>query len=224
MRRIFRISAALLAASLVLTACGYEEERRPRVTAEEQCDGTVSAAAAPALRRALATERFSDVPAGWLAGAAAQLKADYPYRRSSVGVPTYCAASAEKGRNTLKVDFDLYDEQALGGGHLSDPFMYPYDLGVEAYAGYRRVYLYVKCVSPQLKGSQQDPARIRGTLQVVRSTTPDTTGTREDNLVVLHSVMLATVRELGCVRDAGLPSKPVFKAKKPSRVWPQGPI
>ncbi|QGZ49173.1 MULTISPECIES: hypothetical protein [Streptomyces] len=86
-------------------------------------------------------------------------------------------------------------------------------MGIEAHAGFMKAYIFAECVSPQLKGSQERPARIRGTLNVGTPVPSDTVATREANLTVLHSVALAVVKKLGCENNAGLPDKPVLKAK-----------
>ncbi|MFI8963720.1 hypothetical protein ACIGO8_16585 [Streptomyces sp. NPDC053493] len=198
------------------------------MTAEDQCDGAVSGAAAPALERALVTEVFHSAvfghtpTEGWLDRAKTQLESDYRGDEDRAGESADCYVFANPGPHRLRVSFDLYGPKAPGQ-HVVDPFMYPYEMAVDASAGYRKAYLYTRCVSPLLKGSDKEPARIRGTLDVLKSTTPDTVATREDNLVVLHSVMLAMVRKLGCADDAGLPATPVIKAKKPRKVWPPGP-
>ncbi|MFB7867596.1 MULTISPECIES: hypothetical protein [unclassified Streptomyces] len=86
-------------------------------------------------------------------------------------------------------------------------------MGREAWSGPETAYLFVTCVSPRFKASQERPARIRGALWFRRSPLPDTPATREANLTVLHSVTLAVVKKLGCVDNAGLSDEPVFKPK-----------
>ncbi|MET8505661.1 hypothetical protein ABZV60_13540 [Streptomyces sp. NPDC004787] len=191
---------------------------------EEQCGG-VFAAAAPVLKRAMGTEEFADLPTErWLDSDIKRMVSEYER-----GVPSDiryidCGlATADEPRKHLTVLFGMYGEDSLGS-HAADPYTYPYDMGVEAEAGYRRAYLYVECTSPQLKGSDKRPGRFMGVLGAKGSTTPDTAATREDNLVILHSAMLAFVRKLGCVNDAGLPATPVIKARKPAKVWPPGPV
>ncbi|MFI9003571.1 hypothetical protein [Streptomyces sp. NPDC053541] len=227
--RTLKAAGFLLAGALVVTACGQgngqgqEQEHKPRVTAREQCDGAISAAAAPALERALGTETFRDTPTGWLDQAAAKLSEDYDKGVTvSLGAER-CAVAANGPRHELGVGFDVYQERSLGT-YAGDPFMYPYDMGAEAEVGYRRAYLYVTCTSARLKGSDKRPARFMGILRVRWASTPDTAATREDNLIILHSVTLAVVRKLGCVNDAGLPATPVIKPKKPTKVWPPGPV
>ncbi|MFF8601691.1 hypothetical protein ACF065_19015 [Streptomyces sp. NPDC015232] len=222
--RTRRFASVLLAGSFALVACGQGEERKAGVAVEEQCGG-IFAAAAPALKRALGTEEFADLPTeGWLDSDIERMVSEYERGVSSAARYIDCGlATADEPRRHLGVVFGMYGEQSLGS-HAADPYMYPYDMGVEAEAGYRRAYLYVECTSPQLKGSDKRPARFVGSLGAEESTTPDTAATREDNLVILHSAMLAFVRKLGCVNDAGLPATPVIKPKEPSRVWPQGPV
>ncbi|MFJ3904089.1 hypothetical protein [Streptomyces sp. NPDC090025] len=193
------------------------------MAAREQCDGAISEAAVPALKRALDSETFMGSRAGWLDRVAAERKSDYDKNLLYSPENSRCAIAARDTENSLDIVFEPFSEKGLRT-HAEDPFVYPYEMGVEAEIGYRWSYLYVDCVSPQLKGSETRPARIMGSLKVWRSTTSDTAATREDNLVVLHSVTLALVRKLGCVDDAGLPATPVIKPLKPTKTWPPGPI
>ncbi|MFD7326763.1 hypothetical protein ACFV9D_37720 [Streptomyces sp. NPDC059875] len=222
MKRTVKPASTVLAACLLLAACGGEK-RNPRVTAEQQCDGTVSSAAAPELRKVLDTEKFSDAPDGWLSRATRQVKDDYNAGEKWSRKSVRCKVASDPLSKSLTIELDLYTEGRLLGS-ASTSFMYPYEMGVEAHGGYRRAYVFTECVSPQLKGSSKsDPARIQGILDVRRSTTPDTAAMREANLIVLHSVLLAAVKELECENNAGLPERPMIKAKKPLVVWPTAP-
>lgn len=203
-----------LAACVLLAACGGSEEAEapPRVTAAQQCDGALSSRAAAALSKVLETQRFDAAPAGGLARSVEELSEDYAQGlRRSMHTPM-CRASPAGASRLLDVDFGLYGADDLfGNGHSVG--LHPYDMGREAQSGPDTAYLFVECVSPRLKGSQERPARIRGTLRFPKSELPDTVATREANLTVLHSVTLALVKRLGCVGNAGLAEAPVFRAR-----------
>ncbi|MFJ9809777.1 hypothetical protein ACIRTB_16270 [Streptomyces sp. NPDC101158] len=116
--------------------------------------------------------------------------------------------------NTDRIDitFGLYGDGELFGDVHPDG-LHAYDLGREAQSGRQKAYLFVRCVSPQLDGTHERAARIRGVLESSGSPLPDTPATREANLTVLHSVTLAVVKKLGCADNAGLSGEPVFKSK-----------
>ncbi|MFE5796669.1 hypothetical protein ACFQ8C_29400 [Streptomyces sp. NPDC056503] len=211
-RRALKGAVFGLAVCLLATACGGDEEPEPeRVTAAEQCDDTLSPEAARALEVVLGTEKFSHDPRGGLERSVDGLAEDYAKAERRPPSHSLCRAS-RPGVHEVAIGFRLYrDDDLLGDGRYAG--IHPYDMGVEAHAGPERAYLFVRCVSPRLKGSDSRNARIKGTLTYNWSKLPDTVPVREATLTVLHSVTLAVVRKLGCENDAGLTEKPVFKPK-----------
>ncbi|MEU2656178.1 hypothetical protein ABZ615_12730 [Streptomyces sp. NPDC007325] len=126
--------------------------------------------------------------------------------------PPMCRVNPPAGKERVDIRFGLYaDDDLFEDVHPRG--LHPYDMGVEAQSGPKKAYLFVRCVSPRLEGSEKRPARIRGTLVFNESELPDTVPVREANLTVLHSVTLAVVRKLGCEDDAGLAEEPVFRAE-----------
>ncbi len=123
-----------------------------------------------------------------------------------------CRAGAAGAPGRIDISFSRYDDSDLFGEIRPDG-LHPYLLGREAMTGPEAAYLFVQCVSPQLKGSQERPAQIDGRLLVEEVKLPDTPPIREANLTVLHSVTLAVVKKLGCENNAGLPDKPVFRPR-----------
>ncbi|MFE5796670.1 hypothetical protein ACFQ8C_29405 [Streptomyces sp. NPDC056503] len=202
-----------LGVCLLATACGGEEEPEPeRVTAEQQCDDTLSPAAARALETVLSTRRFDDAPTGGLKRSTDELAADYPKSGGWTQRRSLCRASPSESSDEVTIDFRYYRDIHLPGGqHAAN--LHPYGMGVEALSGPDKAYLFVRCASLQLQGSDKRPARIKGTLTYNKSKLPDTVPVREATLTVLHSVTLAVVRKLGCENDAGLTEKPVFKPR-----------
>ncbi|WP_170313824.1 hypothetical protein [Streptomyces filamentosus] len=202
-----------LAVCLLATACGREEQpEQERVTAEEQCDDTLTPEAARALETVLETEKFSHDPRGGLERVTNALVQDSGKPLSQTPYRLLCRATPPVGSSTdtVSIRFGFYGhEDLLGDVHPRG--LHPYDMGVEAHSGPKKAYLFLTCVTPRLEGSDKSPARIRGTLTFNRSKLPDTLPVREAHLTILHSATLAVVRKLGCENDAGLTEKPVFK-------------
>ncbi|MCX5390981.1 hypothetical protein [Streptomyces sp. NBC_00094] len=213
MARTLTSVTAGLALCVLLTACTGGEEEPPRVTAAQQCDGTLSQGAAEGLETVLGTKTFNPAGSGGLRRAVEQLEEDQAKGERRTSHPSMCEVQDADGRRGLDVQFGLYDESDLFGKTRSAG-LYAYDMGREARAGSKRAYLFLECVSPRLKGSQERPARIRGTVEVGPPFPQDTAAVREANLTVLHSVGLAVARELGCEGDAGLTGEPVLKPVK----------
>ncbi|MEU4270467.1 hypothetical protein [Streptomyces sp. NPDC026092] len=212
MRSSWRAASAVLIGCVLLSACGGEEEP-PRVTAQQQCDGAIAPGApAEALEKVLNTKRFSEAGRGWLTRTTEQITADYEARARWAKKSHRCKVGADPGPEDLAINFGLYHPSDLLG-EVRPRGMHPYEMGIEAHAGFVRSMIFVECVSPRLKGSGERPARIRGSLDVGRPEPADTVAIREANLTVLHSAALAVVRKLGCENDAGLPEKPVLKPK-----------
>ncbi|MEU8519625.1 hypothetical protein [Streptomyces sp. NPDC048577] len=212
-RTIGPITFGLVACTL-LSACGRGEEksRELRVTAAQQCEGTLSPVAAKALTTALRAERFKNREAGGLERTVRQLASDYEKGERWSFHPDMCEVKAQTGTTGLDVHFGLYDPSDLiGDGRVIN--MHPYQMGREAHTGFKRAYLFLECTSPRLEGSAKAPARIQGTLDLDKPYPPDTVPIREANLTILHSVALAVVKELGCKNDAGLTEKPILEAK-----------
>ncbi len=200
---------------LLVAACGGSgQAERERVTAEEQCDDTLSRDAARALETVLRTTKFSHDPRGGLERVTNELVQDYTKPLSRTPYRFLCRATPPVGSSTdtVGVRFGFYGHDDLFGD-VHPRGLHPYDMGVEAQSGPKKAYLFVRCVSPRLEGSDKRPARVMGNLTYDRSKLPDTVPIREANLTILHSVTLAMVRELGCEDDAGLDAKPVFKPR-----------
>ncbi|MEU2505549.1 hypothetical protein ABZ621_12625 [Streptomyces sp. NPDC007863] len=212
-RRVLKGVGSGVAVCLLATACGAAEEPEPeRVTAGQQCDDTLSPDAARALETVLRTKRFDHDPRGGLERGAKELVRDYETSWGLTLNPPMCRVNPPTGIERVDLRFGLYvDDDLFEDVHPRG--LHPYDMGVEAQSGPRKAYLFVRCVSPRLKGSDKRPARIRGTLVFNESELPDTVPIREANLTILHSVTLAMVRKLGCENDAGLDAKPVFKPR-----------
>lgn len=218
MRRV-SLSAAAVALGLLLTACGSDEKEQPRVTAAQQCDGTLSPAAAKALESVLRAEKFLEADSGGLKRTVDQLIEDQAREGRPPGHPAMCEVTTDQGLE-MRVEFRLYERDDLydDGRDWTTSGRHLYALGREASSDNETARLFVGCTSPRLKGSSERPAPIQGLLRFdkpLKGALPDNTpATREAYLTVLHSVTLAVVKELGCENDAGLPERPVLTEKK----------
>ncbi|MFD7979967.1 hypothetical protein [Streptomyces sp. NPDC059071] len=213
MRKTIKSMAVGLAASLLLAACGgVEAPEERRVTAAQQCDDTLSPTAAHALEVVLRTATFDHGAKGGLDRVVAQLTDDHTEGGLRSRSRSMCRPGTPDGADRIDIAFGRYDDSDLFG-NVRPNGLHPYVMGREAMAGPKAAYLFVECTSPRLKGSQQRPARIDGTLRFDGSKLPDTVAVREANLTVLHSVTLAVVKKLGCENNAGLTEKPVFRPR-----------
>ncbi|MFF0560269.1 hypothetical protein [Streptomyces sp. NPDC004266] len=210
--------STVLAFGLLLTACGGGGEAEPQVA--EKCDGTLSPAAVGSLESVLRTKAYHSEGIG-LERTAKALVEDQAKGGRPPGHPAMCEVITDAdSRLGARIDVRLSEKDSLyddgtkwtaGGRHL-------YGVGLEANTDNKSAYLFVGCTSPQLKGSDKQPAIIGAKFafeKPVKTAYPaNTPATREAYLTVLHSVTLAVVRKLGCEGDAGLPEKPVFAEKK----------
>ncbi|MCX4981173.1 hypothetical protein [Streptomyces sp. NBC_00572] len=212
----------MLALGLLLTACGRDEEEPPRVTAAQQCDGTLSPAAAGALESVLGAKKFSEAGSGGLDRSVNEVIEDQAREGRPPGHRPMCRVSADAGPSRgVEIDFRLYEKADLydDGTKWTAYGRYLYGWGREASSDNKTARLFVGCTSPRLKGSDEQPTPIESVLSFEKSITKgtfpaNTPATREAYLTVLHSVTLAVVKELGCENNAGLPEKPVFEVKQ----------
>ncbi|MBD0708136.1 MULTISPECIES: hypothetical protein [unclassified Streptomyces] len=216
MRRTFTSVTVGLALCLLLTACGGGEGDEPRVTAEGQCDDTLSPQAAKALASVLGTERFQSLKASGVEQTAKGLIGDQEKSDKWASHPPLCEIAPADAKTELSINFWLYHDEGDFYGDVKLPERHFYPMGREASSDNKAAYLFLECSSPRMKDSDTVPARIQGTLTAgTRGTLPpNTPATREAYLTVLHSVSLALVRNLGCENDAGLPAKPVLTERK----------
>ncbi|MFH8841013.1 hypothetical protein [Streptomyces sp. NPDC017868] len=218
MRRASASVSTVLAFGLLLTACGGGGEGERPVA--QKCDGSLSPTAVGALETVLGTKEFQWGGTG-LERTAKSLIDDQATPGRAPGVPSMCeAGTAADDRLGISVDFRLHDGDDLfdDGTKWTAQGRHLYGMGREASTDNESAYLFVGCVSPQLKGSDKQPAPIEGVLKFKKPAQgaypPNTPATREAYLTVLHSVTLAVVKKLGCEDDAGLPGKPVLTEKK----------
>ncbi|MFJ2675275.1 hypothetical protein [Streptomyces sp. NPDC087525] len=214
-----RAAGAVLALSLGVSACGdgSEDERPAFAGAEKVCDGILSDNTARAVEAMVGDKTFHGTGDDALENTASAIKEFYaedPGGRKYVGSKEFCAFSGRmREAGSLEITFGIYrPDDVLGTDHAEDQRLYR--LGKRALAGSERSYLYFECVSPQIDGSDEQPARIDAVSRLANVGSwevEDTRATREAHLTVLHAAALAVAKELGCENNGGLPEKVVLE-------------
>ncbi|WP_157877337.1 hypothetical protein [Streptomyces odonnellii] len=204
----------MLVLGLGVSACGGGESEEPRFTgAGKLCGSVFSDDAMTAVETAIGDTTFWR-DNGALDSVVAKLKDLY-----TDGQDVYTSAGAfcdikGQGRDSgrMNISFGLYKpDDVVDRGHASD--QRSYELGKRAVAGAKNSSLYFECVSPQLDGSDKDPARIQGSMHFTDLNGPETQNLRENNLTVLHAASFAVARKLECENNGGLPQKVVLQPK-----------
>ncbi|MFE4916614.1 hypothetical protein ACFRCX_34515 [Streptomyces sp. NPDC056652] len=214
-----RAAGAVLALSLGVSACGGgTEDEGPRfVGAEKLCAGILSGDTARAMETIVGAKTFGRTGNDPLEGTASAIEgfyADSPDGRKYVGSKEFCVfAGSAREAGRLSVNFGIYRAgDASRTTHSAS--QYPYRLGKRALAGFDSSTLYFECVSSQMDGSDELPARINARSRLSGPEgweVEDTRATREAHLTVLHAAALAVAKELGCENDGGLPEKVVLE-------------
>ncbi|MGW6741012.1 hypothetical protein ACWGDX_09780 [Streptomyces sp. NPDC055025] len=206
----------MLAFCLGVSACGGgESEEEPLfVDAGKLCDSVFSDdAVVAALETTVGDTSFWRNGEGALDRVVAKLKSFYADGQDVYGAEEFCRIKGEKrGSGRLNVSFALYKpDDVVDRGHSASQRFY--ELGKLAVAGSERSTLYFECVSPQLDGSDKDPARISGGIRLSERKVAETQALREDNLTVLHAASFALAKKLECENNGGLPQTVVLQPK-----------
>ncbi|WP_141698523.1 hypothetical protein [Streptomyces lushanensis] len=205
----------MLAFGLGVSACGSGESEEPSfVGAGKLCGSVFSGDARAAVESAIGDTSFfatGDDKLGEVATGVKDLYADGQDAYTSAG--ELCVINGEKrGSGRMDISFGLYKpEDVLDDRHSADQRLYA--LGEQAVAGIKNSSLRFECVSPQLDGSDKDPARIVGLMSFRDPKAPETQALREDNLTVLHAASFALAKNLECENNGGLPQKAVLRPK-----------
>ncbi|MFF8813212.1 hypothetical protein [Streptomyces pactum] len=138
------------------------------------------------------------------------------HSRGLIGARSVCEIPAA-GPRSMKLLTDYYHPVELDGNDVL-PEGLVYDMGKYATADFTSALLYYTCVSPEVKGSEEDPARIKIRLHVFGR--DGKKPSRDALMKVAHSAGLSVARELECENDGGLPEKPVLDGvKAPPPKW-----
>ncbi|SCF84294.1 hypothetical protein GA0115259_103493 [Streptomyces sp. MnatMP-M17] len=214
-RNIARTVGVVLAFGLGASACGGGESEEPRfVAAGKLCGSVFSDDAVAAVESAIGDTSFfasGDDKLGKVATAVKDLYADGQSVYTSAG--EFCKIKGEKrGSGRMNISFGFYKpEDVLDNRHSASQRLY--ELGKQAVAGAKNSSLRFECVSPQLDGSDKDPARIVGLMSFRERDVPESQALREDNLTVLHAASFALAKKLECENNGGLPQKAVLRPK-----------
>ncbi|MFD9488626.1 hypothetical protein ACFWBX_32615 [Streptomyces sp. NPDC059991] len=204
-------------AGLALVACGGGadadgDSKRKFLGASELCEGAFSLEGAAALRTVTGAELFYPSPEGeGVPTVAADLEHDFLRRAPFSPEHTLCSVYRKGGNDftDASLRFSLAGKHELDTSDLASN-QHPYAMGKLATAGLERSYLFFECVSPRLPGSAESPALIGGEISDRHPPEKESRLLWEASLTALHSGALALAKELGCVRDGGLPPKATF--------------
>ncbi|MFE7572360.1 hypothetical protein ACFU76_36400 [Streptomyces sp. NPDC057539] len=210
----------MLVLSLGVSACGgggEDEEPRFVVGAEKLCDGILSGDVARSVEALVGTETLWRTGNDVLEDTASAIKdfyAESPDGRKYVGSKDFCRfAGYSRGAGQMDINFGIYRaEDVLSTGHSAQE--HPYRLGKRALAGSGASRLYFECVTAQMEGSDEQPARINVSSKISGPPgwkSEDTRAVREAHLSVLHATALAVAKKLGCENNGGLPEKVVLE-------------
>ncbi|QNE79381.1 hypothetical protein F0344_22745 [Streptomyces finlayi] len=215
-RRLFAVAGLVLVLGAGGVACGSDEkvEEARFVGAGELCNGLFAGPLAKKVESVTGDTVFYNQGTKGLDNVVDALKRGYASGRSWATGAELCRLEPRGGgsRERGGLKFSMYAPQDVGdlrmpaGSEL-------YTMGLQAEVGKGGASLYVECVSPQLKGSEETPLRILGGFGRGKSDTPDTREFRDTNLEILHAASLVVVNKLECENNAGLTEKPVLEPR-----------
>ncbi|MET7503110.1 hypothetical protein [Streptomyces microflavus] len=198
-------------------ACGSDgddEAEDPFVGAAEVCNGLFAGPLAKKVESVTGDTVFRRSGPERMGGVVDALKRGHKSGRSWVTGAELCRLSPKGGgtRDRGALSFSMYAPQDVGDRRLPEGWQL-YAMGKQSEVGPGGASLYFECVSPQLKGSEATPLRIRGGFGRGRSDASDTRELRDANLKVLHAASLAVAKELDCKGNVGLPEKPDLRPR-----------
>ncbi|MFD4174567.1 hypothetical protein [Streptomyces anulatus] len=199
--------AGLLVA-VCATACSSDPEpQSPYVNAAEVCDEVFAGDLEKTVETVTGATSFERRAGGGMEQLIEEIEKGYSSGRSWSPREELCEMAAKGGRSGAETTlaFHIYAPQDVnypGNPEGTKRF----SLGKEAVANVRSAGIYFECVSPQLEGSKNRPARIYGGLGKA-SDRGDARENLMDNLRVVHSASLALAEKLECEDNAGLPAE-----------------
>ncbi len=198
------IAGLLLA--VCATACSSDPEpQSPYVNAAEVCDGVFAGDLEKTVETVTGATSFERRAGGGMGELVEEIEKGYASGRSWSPREELCEMAAKGSRSgeETTLAFHIYAPQDVnypGNPEGAKRF----SLGKEAVANVRSAGIYFECVSPQLDGSKNRPARIYGGLGKAHDR-GDAQDNLMDNLRVVHSASLALAEKLECEDSAGLP-------------------
>ncbi|MGW0646417.1 hypothetical protein [Streptomyces badius] len=197
-----------LVVAFCATACASDPEpQSPYVNAAEVCEGVFASDLEETVEAVTGATSFKRRPGGGMERLIETIEKEYASGRDWSPGGELCEMSAKGSSSTdgTALRFHIYaphDVNYPGNPEGARRFL----LGKEAIANTRSASIYFECVSPQLDGSKNRPARIYGGLSNARDR-GDALGNLMENLAVLHSAVLAVAENLECEKGAGLPER-----------------
>ncbi|MFH9267965.1 hypothetical protein ACH4KN_27510 [Streptomyces sp. NPDC017546] len=197
-----------LLVAVCATACSSDPEpQSPYVNAAEVCDEVFAGDLETTLETVTGATSFERRAGGGMEQLVEEIEKGYASGRSWSPREELCEMAAKGGRSGAETTlaFHIYAPQDVnypGNPEGTKRF----SVGKEAVANVRSAGIYFECVSPQLEGSKNHPARIYGGLGKA-SDRGDARENLMDNLRVVHSASLALAEKLECQDNAGLPAE-----------------
>ncbi|WP_335941314.1 hypothetical protein [Streptomyces sp. PTD5-9] len=121
-----------------------------------------------------------------------------------------CQISPKDGgqKSRARINFDMYAPEDLDGSYSRNGR--DYTMGKDSGAAPAGASLYFECVSPEFKGSKENPMRISGGFTHGKATAQKTPEHFAENMKIIHAASLAVAKKLQCENNGGLPEKAVL--------------
>ncbi|MFF0507259.1 hypothetical protein ACFYUH_27170 [Streptomyces fimicarius] len=196
------------AVALFATACTAESDlQSPYVNADEVCEGVFAGGLEETVETVTGATSFKRGAGGGIGQLIKKIEKGYASGRdwSPGGELCEMVSKGSGSRERTTLAFHIYAPQDVNYPGSAEGER-RFSLGKEAVANNRSAGIYFECVSPQLDGSENSPARIYGGLSGARdrgSALQDLT----NNIAVLHSAVLAVIEKLECEQGAGIPER-----------------
>ncbi|MFJ2175524.1 hypothetical protein ACIOHE_21815 [Streptomyces sp. NPDC087851] len=200
---------------LSVSSCADRKDGDGPFTVAEVCDGAFSGDSAKAIESLAPSGKFRSYASGGLDRVVKDLKNKYGEDERS-GPSLFCGISGvERGEIGAKVEYNTYTLSESSDRTWYDSNVYA--MGAYSMASARDASLYFECVSPQIDGSAEEPARIIGRFGERRNPLKENKpGLRDANMTILHAATLAVAKKLECEKDGGLPAKVDLQVRHPA--------
>ncbi|MFE4058830.1 hypothetical protein ACFXP3_21495 [Streptomyces sp. NPDC059096] len=210
-----RVKKALTAVGVVLavgavavTCASGEEEKSTYVGAAEVCDGVFAGPLEQTVESVTGATSFYRLSNEGVGLVSENLKEGHASGRSWTGGRKLCemVVKDDYGRDDATIDFSIYAPQDVGDVKPREGVRY-FSLGKESFATSLGARMYFECVSPQMKGSDERPARINAGFTHAKDR-GDALENLQANMTVVNAAALAVAEKLDCENNGGLREKP----------------
>ncbi|MFD5033798.1 hypothetical protein ACFWM0_25820 [Streptomyces sp. NPDC058405] len=222
MNRTRRMLIPAVCAFVLLGAQGCTEDPKAGegVEAADQCDGSLSPAAAEALEKITETKSFTPTTGGESVSEVAGRTAEEYERLGPVNKGSGLRDSYDlclvyprgiRDRADIRISFELADPADAEGDEIP-PGWAGYPMGSKALASKRKSLLFFECDASRMKDGGGDPPMILGSLRKRSEAAGSGSEFMKANMTVLHSASLALAKELGCAANGDLPETPALES------------